>query len=224
MSLDAALQTMCDAYDRWAPRYPPQPHNPLMVAEQRAMLELWPEADARCVLDLASGSGRYSALARQRGARDVVALDLSANMLRRIATTPRVQANMLQLPFADATFDIVVAGLAIGHVADLFAAIEEIARVLAPHGALLYSDFHPAAAGVGFKRAFKDASGAQHEVPHHRHEVDMHVLALATAGLSVEIVREIKVGEGFREVFPGADEFHARWAGLPLVLVVRARK
>ncbi len=51
-----------DAYDRWAVSYPPWPHNPLMRAEQKAMLEQWPEVAGRRALDLACGSGRCAKL------------------------------------------------------------------------------------------------------------------------------------------------------------------
>ena len=108
-----------DAYDRWAESYPPQPHNPLMRAEQKAMLEHWPEVAGRRALDLACGTGRYAGLLAQSGASEVFAVDFSAAMLRQDSTGNRVRANMMQLPFIDNAFEIVISGLALGHATEL---------------------------------------------------------------------------------------------------------
>src|SRR5215212_11799793 len=73
-----------DAYALWAASYPPHAHNPLMLAEERAMLALLP-ADLRgcAVLDAGCGSGRYLLHAFRRNARRVLGIDLSAEMLAR---------------------------------------------------------------------------------------------------------------------------------------------
>src|SRR3954464_15583188 len=72
------------AYALWAASYPPHAHNPLMLAEERAMLALLP-ADLRgcAVLDAGCGSGRYLLHALRRNARRVLGIDLSAEMLAR---------------------------------------------------------------------------------------------------------------------------------------------
>jgi ubiquinone/menaquinone biosynthesis C-methylase UbiE len=213
-----------EAYESWAQTYDAEPHNPLMSGEQRTMLALWPAMQDRRVLDLASGSGRYAALAAGSGAREVVALDFSAGMLARLSGARRVRANMMRLPFSHATFDVVIAGLAVGHAEDLRRWLDEIARVLTPGGVALYSDFHPAAAQAGLTRSFVDSDGRQRSVPHRRFDLDEHRRALAAAGLTLEAMREVRVGIDFDEEFPGASEFRTRWWGLPLILVVRARR
>jgi malonyl-CoA O-methyltransferase len=175
-------------------------------------------------LDLACGTGRYTALLTTRKAVEVTAVDFSAAMLRQVSADRRVHADMMQLPFADSAFDIVVAGLAIGHAENLTAWTREIARVLAAGGTLLYSDFHPDAARAGMTRSFKDELGARHTVPHTLHELSAHRQAVADAGLTVEVVSELRVGMEFKEDFPDSTEFYRKWTGLPIVLVVRARK
>ena len=75
--------TLEQAYERWAPVYPPEPHNPVMDVEQRALLALCGDLQGRDVLDLACGSGRYGAIAAANGARSVVGLDRSVAMLAR---------------------------------------------------------------------------------------------------------------------------------------------
>jgi ubiquinone/menaquinone biosynthesis C-methylase UbiE len=213
-----------DAYERWAPSYAPTPHNPLMAGEQRAMLECWPEVTGKNALDLACGTGRYAMLLQQRRAQRVVALDSSAAMLRQAPLGNRILADMLRLPLRDGLFDIVTSGLAIGHATDLVRWMREVARVMTSGGVLLYSDFHPEAARAGLTRSFKDESSRNRTVPHHRHDVDAQCEAAAAASLSVEVIRELRVGLEFQEDFPESEAFYRKWRGLPLVLVVRARK
>ena len=187
------------------------------------MLDVWPAVKGRQALDLACGTGRYVQLLQQGGVRHVVGLDLSRGMLSRVADASRVQADMMQLPFASDTFDVVVCALAVGHV-DLQVWAHEAGRVLDRSGVLLYSDFHPEAARAGLTRSFRDAEDRKWILPHRRHEIAHHEAALAAAGLEPDGVHEIRVGREFTETFPGCERFYREWAGLPLVLVIRAFK
>jgi SAM-dependent methyltransferase len=223
MTATPAVSTL-DAYERWAPTYPPEPHNPLMQAEQRVMLELWPRVAGLRVLDLACGTGRYSRLLAEQGAREVIALDFSAEMLRRTDHGSRVRASMMQLPFADAVFDVVVSGLAVGHADDIRAWASEVARVMRPGGTLLYSDFHADAARAGLVRSFKDETHRAWTVPHRTFPPNEQRVALLNAGFCIDTIRELAVGRDFTETFPGADAFEREWRGLPLLLIVRARR
>ena len=213
-----------DAYERWAASYPPAPHNPLMRAEQKAMLDRWPDVAGRRALDLACGTGRYARLLAQRDAKDVFALDFSAAMLKRVSAGSRICADMMQLPFVDAAFEIVICGLALGHAAEVRRWMSEIGRVLKIGGVLLYSDFHPEAARAGLTRSFKDERNRSITLPHHCHDVPAQREAIAAANLTLEVVHEVRVGVEFQETFPGSDAFYRQWRGLPLVLVIRAGK
>jgi malonyl-CoA O-methyltransferase len=194
-----------------------------MRAEQAAMLEVWPDVEGRRAVDLACGTGRYVQLLKQGGARHVVGLDLSRGMLSRVADASRVQADMTQLPFASDVFDVAVCALAVGHV-DLQVWTHEAGRVLDRSGVLLYSDFHPEADRAGLTRSFRDAADRKWVLPHNRYEIAHHEAALAAAGLGLERLHEIRVGREFTETFPGCERFYREWAGLPLVLVIRAYK
>ena len=213
-----------EAYDRWAASYPPEAHNPLMRVEQEAMLAQWPDVAGRLALDLACGTGRYAALLAQSGAREVFATDFSAAMLRQVSAGTPVRANMMQLPFIDNAFDVVISGLALGHAADLRKWVSEIGRVLNDRGVLLYSDFHPEAARAGLTRTFKDQDNRSFTLPHCYYGLNDQRDAIEAANLKLEVVRELRVGVDCQETFPGSEAFYRQWHGLPLVLVVRARK
>lgn len=93
------------------------------------------------VLDLCCGTGD---IARRLPGR-VVGVDFTAEMLRIAATrTTRVHwvcADALQLPFPNASFDVVTIGYGLRNLANLDAGLREILRVLRPGGRLLSLDF-----------------------------------------------------------------------------------
>jgi ubiquinone/menaquinone biosynthesis C-methylase UbiE len=221
MNPEAAI---LQAYESWASTYAPVAHNPLMRVEQAVMCRHWPDVAGARALDLACGTGRYSRLLAERGAGTVVALDYSPAMLRRVAAATPVRASMMQLPFAPGAFDTVICGLALGHANALQAWMSEVARVLAPGGTLLYSDFHPDAARAGLTRSFRDEHDRTVTLPHQCFGLSEQRRALAAAQLEIEVVHEVRVGQELRESVPGSDEFYARWHGLALVVVVRARR
>jgi ubiquinone/menaquinone biosynthesis C-methylase UbiE len=221
--MNVAAETLA-AYERWAPLYPPIAHNPLMRAEQQAMLRHWPDLTGRRALDLACGSGRYSHLLAETGAAQVVSADVCVPMLMQVQVGARVCASMMCLPFAAGTFDVVVSGLAVGHAPAVHPWMAEVARVLCKGGALVYSDFHPEAARAGLTRSFKDNDGLTCSVPHQRFSVASQLDAAKAAGLQIEAVHEVRVGMDLSEAFPHSEDFYDRWDGLPIILIVRASK
>jgi malonyl-CoA O-methyltransferase len=213
-----------EVYERWAPLYPARPHNPLMQAEQAAMLERLPPTHGRCVLDLACGSGRYAAQALQRGAARIVAVDFSLAMLRQVSAGEALRGELDALPLRDAQFDLVISGLALGHASDLSACMREIARVLKPGGTLLYSDFHPEAQRRGQTRSFRDARGERFTVPPAHFDREAHLHAIRGAALEIIEVFEPRTGVEFLPEYPQASSFFQDWRGTPMLLIIQARK
>jgi malonyl-CoA O-methyltransferase len=176
------------AYAHWAPNYPAQAHNPLMRAEERAMLALLP-GDLRgyAVFDGGCGTGRYMIHALRRGAARVVGADLSIDMLRRADAELRsaypaaahpcaspqpsvphshlLQAHLDALPLRDRWADLTICGLTIGHLESLEGALAELHRVTRPGGIILCSDFHPLSHARGWRREF-NAKGQRYAVRH----------------------------------------------------------
>ncbi len=186
--------SMRDGYDRWAPVYPAHPHNPLMTAEAAVVASLIRTASPRRALDVGTGTGRNLATLREAGASFVTGVDLSASMLRYgSAGCPRVRGDAQQLPFATASFDVVTSSLMCGDVPDLGAWVGEAARVLAPGGQLIYSDFHPSWTVSGWRRTFRSDEGLEYELPFFPHTIEAHLDRLADHGLEVRAIREPRV-------------------------------
>lgn len=179
------------AYAKWAAAYPPHAHNALMETEEAAMLALMPDVGGLRVLDLASGTGRYAQITAAGGAAIVIALDNSVPMLANNAASSRVCATLIALPFSDQSVDVIVCGLAVGHVSapDLHAALIEIGRVLKRGGAALISDVHPFLFLNGAQRTFSVGS-TTYAVEHHVHLLSEIHAAAQRAGLTIDAMRE----------------------------------
>jgi malonyl-CoA O-methyltransferase len=200
------------AYALWAASYPPHAHNPLMLAEERAMLALLPaDLRGRAVLDAGCGSGRYLLHAHRRGARRVLGVDLSAEMLAQarglgvggwglvesldpnsqpLTHTPwLIQSSIEAIPLRDKWAGLTVCGLTIGHVERLGTALAELRRVTRPGGTILCSDFHPIGHALGWRREFS-ADGQRYAVRHTPHLYSDWQRACATLGLRIVDLRE----------------------------------
>ena len=89
--------------------------------EDLDLLVAW-SAGARTALDVATGGGHVARRLREAGL-EVVSLDPAPGM------QPDVVAAAEQLPFADASFDVVACRVAAHHFEDVHAAVREMARV-----------------------------------------------------------------------------------------------
>jgi malonyl-CoA O-methyltransferase len=146
------------------------------------------EVRARNILDLGSATGSLGQLVRKRFRRaHIVSLDLSHAMLRqakrrkrRLSKASYVQADAHRLPFADATFELVIANQLLPWANDAPGLFAEVARVLVKGGVFAFATLGP----DSFREI--DAAWAKAGDGHHVHRFpDMHDIgdALVRAGL-----------------------------------------
>jgi len=205
------------AYSLWAETYPARPHNPLMELEQAAVEPIVRSLRPRRALDVGTGTGRYLTLLAAMGTRTVVGIDLSLPMLaHNLHARARVCGDACRLPFPDASFDLVCSSLMAGDVEHLGEWISEAARVLAPNGHLVYSDFHPDGTAKGWRRTFRTSEGRLFELSFFPHAIEQHVALLERSALIVRAVREPRLDPGappivavFHAIKPGAPTAHA---------------
>jgi ubiquinone/menaquinone biosynthesis C-methylase UbiE len=148
-----------EGYDRWATIYDDE-DNPLIVLEERYLLDLLGDVGGLDVVDLGCGTGRYAVRLAAAGAR-VTAVDFSEGMVAKARRKPswesvRFVAHDLtqRLPFADRSFHRVLACLVLDHIGDLAGFFSECRRVCRPDGFLLVSAFHPALMLRGIQARF----------------------------------------------------------------------
>jgi demethylmenaquinone methyltransferase / 2-methoxy-6-polyprenyl-1,4-benzoquinol methylase len=144
-------------FDRIAPRY--DLLNRLLslgtdLSWRRRALDLARLGDGGRALDVGTGTGDFALalLARAPRSASVTGIDISPGMLdvarRRAAKTglgaryERLVASVESLPFADAEFEVAVAGFVIRNVGDIPRGLREMCRVLRPGGRAVILDLH----------------------------------------------------------------------------------
>ena len=204
-------------------------------------LELVPPPSGR-TLDVGCGEGR---LARDLAAlgHDVAGVDASPTLLAAAReASPGMELHLADagdLPFAAASFGLVIAFMSLQDVDDLAGALREAARVLAPGGRLCLAIVHPLnSAGTFTSRTadspfvidgsyldesvtdetFERDGLAMRFVSRHR-PLETYTELLSANGLLIERLREPALPEaGFN------GEHGARWRRIPLFLHLRAAK
>jgi ubiquinone/menaquinone biosynthesis C-methylase UbiE len=155
-----SYDTIADAYDRiWATRF---------EAVARHLLEVAPPIEGSRLLDLGTGIGAVaSALGgKVRSLRTIVGCDLSLAMLNtarhRWPDLRLVGADVVRLPFRDASFDLATANCVLSHLADYPRGLAEIVRILARPGVLAASSWGPSTDpyAAAWKQLLEAAVGA----------------------------------------------------------------
>jgi len=104
------------------------------------------EIQGKSVLDAGCGTGIFSIIFARNGASEVLGIDISEGSLETaqslkekfsLTNAAFQKQDMLKLPFADETFDIVWAWGTVHHTTDPFGAVTELIRVLKDEGSLL---------------------------------------------------------------------------------------
>jgi ubiquinone/menaquinone biosynthesis C-methylase UbiE len=217
-SLDTAA-----GYAAWSETYDVLP-NALIEVEERILRPLLAELPVGDAVDVASGTGRVTAILGELGHR-VVGIDPSEEMLDRarakgLSATFR-SGSFERLPSEDSSADLVTCMLALTHVTDLGPAFREFARVLRPGGAVVTTDIHPIATALGGAALFRRADGSRAATTNQTHWVSAYVRAITDAGLVIERCLEPLVDEGYK-VGLGSPEFREAadisLTGLPLLL------
>jgi malonyl-CoA O-methyltransferase len=219
------------AYTLWAPQYPAHAHNPVMQAEERAMLTLMPaDLHGFSVLDVGCGSGRYMLHALRRGAARTIGVDLSSAMLRRAyveltagqfdAGIGLAQGSVTALPVLDGWADLTTCGLVIGHLEHLHGALRELCRATRPGGSILCSDVHPIGPALGWQRDFKH-DGQRYAVRHTQHLYSHWHAACTALGLTIEDVLEPMLDPAD---IPADAHFDPLALDVPVALVFRLRR
>lgn len=147
------------------------------------------------VLDVGTGDGTYAIEAARRGA-SVVGLDTSAAMLAAAEARARAAGHPIDvrlgsvtaLPFAEDSFDRVVAVTVLCFVDDPHRAFTEMARVTRPGGKVIVGELHRWSIWAAKRRLTSLLSGSPWRAVHFWSRGELQALA-ERAGLGVQVVR-----------------------------------
>ncbi len=207
-----------EGYALWASCYD-EDGNPLIALEEPVVRRWLGDLRGRRALDLGCGTGRLTRALTEAGA-SVTALDMTPEMLSRAREKLRGQsigwvryALPSPLPFRDETFDLIVLGLVIEHIAELSPVLVESARVLVPGGRIIMSVLHPDRTAEGQRARFIDPeTGLRRPIRTLHRTLDDYRNDASSAGLRLVDETTLTVPAGLAERLPRA----ARYVGLAL--------
>jgi malonyl-CoA O-methyltransferase len=207
-----------EGYALWAEEWDATP-SPIVAVEERALLPWIARVSARRAIDVGCGTGRWTARIAAIG------LDASVPMLAVAAGKPGLHGRLAAcdaaaLPLANASADLVLCALTLGHMRKATIAMREFERVLMPGGALLLTDFHPAASAHGWRRTFRRDEQV-YELENYPYTVEQ--LCEAAPGLALAERIDASIGEPERELFDqaGRPGLFASARDVPAVLLTR---
>jgi SAM-dependent methyltransferase len=203
--------------------------------DRPAVLDLLGDVTDLAVLDAGCGPGLYAEELLARGARSVVGLDESPEMVRlarrRVGDRFEARVHDLASPLDwldDETFDAAVLALVLHHIDDRVAALRELHRVLRPNGRLVVSTHHPTSDWIRLGGSYftvepieEDWHGGEWHVRYWREPLDATCAALAEAGFLIDRLVEPRPTPEMAERFP---EIHDKLTREPGFIAFRLRK
>ena len=107
-----------------------------------AIVEYAGDLNGRAILDVGCGKGRFAAALKRRfPSAKICGVDISAELLKAVpAEIPTQRGSMLDLPWPDASFDVLYCVEALEHAQCETAALREMNRLLKPGGHLIVID------------------------------------------------------------------------------------
>lgn len=135
------------------------------AGEWHQLKKMLPSFKGKRVLDLGCGFGWHCAYAVENGAKSVVGVDISENMLQRAREeNSSEKTEYLCMPIEDVnfpanSFDIVLSSLAFHYIASFRDICEKVSRMLAPGGAFVFSVEHPVFTAYGTEDWYRDEAG-----------------------------------------------------------------
>jgi SAM-dependent methyltransferase len=219
--------TPAEGYRMWANTYDDEP-NPMLSLEQRILEPLLPQLVDLDVVDLGCGTGRWLKALQRAGARSLLGLDFSPEMLGLAKSKLAGVANLVCADCGSASLagnsaDVILANFVLSYVEDVGHVVEMASRALRPGGSIFITDIHPeTAAALNWRRGGR-GQREFHEIRTHQRTIDQIISVCEKANLYVALVQEPRFGDEERHIFEknGKQKYFNQIKGLPAIYVLQ---
>jgi cytosine/adenosine deaminase-related metal-dependent hydrolase/ubiquinone/menaquinone biosynthesis C-methylase UbiE len=216
-----------DGYRLWAETYDLEP-NPMLSLERRVLEALLPPVTDLDIVDLGCGTGRWLQALKRVGARSLLGVDFSPEMLGLVksklgSAAKVICADCADVPLAAASADVLLCNFVLSYVEDARRFLEMASSVLRPGGSLFVTDVHPAtAAALSWRRGVR-SQGEFREIRTRVRTVNQVVSLCQKANLHVATLLEARFGDEERVVFErqGKKEYFDRISSFPAIYVLQ---
>jgi SAM-dependent methyltransferase len=216
-----------EGYRLWAKTYDNEP-NPMLSLEQRILEPLLPPLVDLDVVDLGCGTGRWLKALQGAGARSLLGMDFSPEML---AFAESKLASVVNLICADCesvlletnSADVILANFVLSYVEDVPRLVKTASRALRPGGSMFITDIHPETAKALNWRRGSHGNREFHDIRTHQRPLDEIIAVCENANLSAAVVLEPRFGGPERLIFEnkGKKEYFQQIRGLPPIYVLQ---
>ena len=217
-----------DGYQLWSRTYDHE-HNPMLSIEQRILESLLPPLCGLDIVDLGCGTGRWLGAAKNTGARSLVGVDISPEMLNvaraklgDAATLVCAECTNATIPPASA--DLIFCNFVLSYLDDPERLLRFVKTALRPGGSFFLTDVHPrTAAELEWRRGVSTA-GAFKEIRTYQRSLDEIVERCKKEHLELALQLEVPFGIEERILFErnGKQEYFDSIRGRPAIYLLHA--
>lgn len=221
-----------EAYNLWAADYDSQPDNLMLALDEEVFAELLSltACSNAVIADIGCGTGRHWQKLQQLQPQKITGFDVSEQMLIKLkekftsAETYLLNNERLE-PLADNSCDLLVSTLTIAHIENAAAALAEWARVTAPGGYILITDYHPAALAKGARRTFTH-NDTVIGIKNYVHSIDNLTATAKQLNVSVIRLTEKIIDDSMKPYYikQHAVETFNKWKGTPVIYGLLLKK
>lgn len=135
------------------------------AGEWHQLKKMLPPIQNKSVLDLGCGYGWHTKYASEQGAKEVIGVDISKNMLdiarkkNNAENITYIQNSIEDLDFLDKKFDIVISSLALHYIKDFDKVVSNVYKWLNNKGSFIFSTEHPIFTAQGSEDWYYNENG-----------------------------------------------------------------
>ena len=213
----------------WANAYDHEP-NPMLSLEKRILEPLLPPLVDLDVVDLGCGTGRWLKALQGAGARSLLGMDFSPEMLglaksKLAGVAKLVCADCGKVSLEANSANVILANFVLSYVEDVGHFLATASRALRPGGSIFITDIHPETAVALNWRRGSQGKREFREIRTQQRTIEEIISACEKANLYAALVLEPEFGDPERLIFEknGKQEYFRQVKGLPAIYVLQFR-